>query len=360
MTLPYQHLLVTGGAGFVGSNLAIRFKSRYPQLRVTALDNLRRRGSELNLPRMREHDIAFVHGDVRNTADLTFAEGTVDLIFECSAEPSVLAGYGDAPDYVNSTNLVGTVNCLELARRCGADLIFLSTSRVYPIDALREIVTEETETRFRAVPEQLLPGVSPDGVTEAFPLAGPRSLYGATKLCAELLITEYGAMYGLRSVINRCGVLAGPWQMGRVDQGVFALWVAMHRFGRELSYIGWGGAGKQVRDLLHIDDLADLLDTQLGCMEAVAGQTFNVGGGLACSLSLLEATRMCEEITDRSLSIHSVPDTRPADVKWYVSNNRSITQVSGWSPKRTPRDILVAIDTWLTEAGPAVRHLWTD
>ena len=357
MTIPHREVLITGGAGFVGSNLALWFKTRYPELRVIALDNLRRRGSELNLPRLREHGVEFVHGDVRNSEDVRFDARNIDLILECSAEPSVLAGYGDGPNYVIATNLVGTVNCLELARRAGADMIFLSTSRVYPIAALNAVATEEADTRFTAIPEQKVPGVSERGVSEVFPLDGTRSLYGATKLCSELLIAEYGAMYGLRFVINRCGVLAGPWQMGKVDQGVFALWVAAHRFGRELSYVGWGGTGKQVRDLLHVDDLCELLETQLTRFDNVAGQTFNVGGGVDNSLSLLEATRICQEITGRALSVRSVPETRSADVKWYIGDNQKVAKATGWQPKRTPHDILVSIDNWLAEAGPAVQHL---
>ncbi len=100
------------------------------------------------------------------------------------------------------TNLLGTVNCLELARRTHADMIFLSTSRVYPIAALNAITTTESDTRFDAIAEQTLPGVSAAGIDETFPLVGARSLYGATKLASGLLITEYGTMYGLRCVIN--------------------------------------------------------------------------------------------------------------------------------------------------------------
>jgi CDP-paratose 2-epimerase len=302
--------------------------------------------------------VEFVHGDVRNPEDLQLSAPSFDLILECSAEPSVLAGYSDTPDYVIATNLVGTVNCLELARRIGADMIFLSTSRVYPIAALDAIATAETDTRFVAIAEQMLTGVSVDGITETFPLDGVRSLYGATKLCSELLIAEYGAMYGLRYVINRCSVLTGPWQMGKVDQGVFALWVAAHRFGRELSYIGWGGSGKQVRDLLHVDDLAELLDIQLTRFDDLAGNTFNVGGGPGCSLSLLETTRLCEEITSRTVPIHAVPESRPADMRWYVTDNRRVTDATGWRPRRTPRDILTAIDAWLLDQAPTIRHLW--
>ncbi|MDX2189286.1 MAG: NAD-dependent epimerase/dehydratase family protein, partial [Bacteroidota bacterium] len=125
-------ILITGGAGFVGSYLAIKFKAYYPQVDVICLDNLKRRGSELNLPRLKSAGIQFVHGDIRNKEDF---EGLppIDLILEASAEPSVLAGIQSTPDYLLNTNLNGTINCLNFAVRHQAKFIFLSTSRVYPI-----------------------------------------------------------------------------------------------------------------------------------------------------------------------------------------------------------------------------------
>ena len=360
----YRNVLVTGGAGFVGSNLALSLKRREPDAHITAADNLRRRGSETNVSRLREAGIDFLHCDIRNREDLRLDsqkdERPIDLLIECSAEPSVLAGYGEAPDYVINTNLIGTINCLDLARRSGADLIFLSTSRVYPIAALNRIATEEAESRFLLAPDQTLAGASEHGISEAFPLEGARSLYGATKLCSELLIQEYGAMYGVRFVINRCGVITGPWQMGKVDQGVFALWMAHHYFSRELSYIGWGGHGKQVRDLLHVDDLAELIAAQLERFETLAGSTFNVGGGNACSLSLLETTSLCREITGHTVPIHRVAETRPADLKLYITDTRGVTEATGWAPRHDPRDTLTAIYDWIREAEPVVRHLWSD
>jgi CDP-paratose 2-epimerase len=357
MESQYRHILITGGAGFVGSNLAIGFKRCYPGARITALDNLRRRGSEANLPRLRERGVEFVHGDIRNPEDLRFAADPIDLVIECSAEPSVLAGFGEAPDYVINTNLIGTINCLELARRAGADLVFLSTSRVYPIGRLNEALTTEEPTRFSLQP-QALPGISERGVAESFPLDGARSLYGATKLCSELLIQEYGAMYGLRFIINRCGVIAGPWQMGKVDQGVFALWMGKHYFARELAYIGWGGQGKQVRDLLHVEDLAALLQAQLARFAALQGSTFNVGGGLESSLSLLETTELCREITGRVIPIRQVDDNRPADLKLYITDNARVTAATGWSPTRSPRETLTDIYDWIRAEEPRVRHIW--
>ncbi len=358
MSLNYQQILITGGAGFVGSNLAIWLKTRYPQTRIIAADNLRRRGSETNLPRLRQQNIEFVHCDIRNPEDLSFADSQIDLILECSAEPSVLAGYGDGPGYVINTNLLGTVNCLEVARRHKADLIFLSSSRVYPVRALNNVATFETETRFEISPEQHLSGVSERGIAENFPLEGTRSLYGATKLSGELLIQEYAEMYGLRCIINRCGVLTGPWQMGKVDQGVFALWLAMHYFKRELSYIGWGGQGKQVRDLLHIADLTELIDYQLQNFAELAGETYNVGGGREASLSLLETTQLCQEITGNVVPVKNVPDNRPADLKLYITDNVKVQQATGWLPKHSPRQTLVDIFDWIQENEADVRYLW--
>jgi len=125
-----QRVLVTGGAGFVGSSLALGLAQRHPDWSIVALDNLKRRGSELNLPRLKQAGIEFVHGDIRNPEDLDPSVLKPTLILECSAEPSVMAGYG-SPGYLLQTNLVGTINCLELARSTQADFVFLSTRRVF-------------------------------------------------------------------------------------------------------------------------------------------------------------------------------------------------------------------------------------
>ena len=191
-----RRLLVTGGAGFVGANLCVGFARRHPDWEVVAFDNLHRRGSELNVARLHEAGATFVHGDVRVLSDLT-PLGPVDAIVECSAEPSVMAGVDGSPGYLVETNLIGAYHCLELARRDGAQLVFLSTSRVYPIARLRALALRETQTRFELEAEQPLAGASAAGIGEAFPLEGPRTLYGATKLAAEHLIAEYAAAFGL-------------------------------------------------------------------------------------------------------------------------------------------------------------------
>jgi len=353
--LTFNCILVTGGAGFVGSNVALALKSRRPQARVVAFDNLHRRGSELNLARLRASGVVFAHGDIRSLADLTALPESPDLIIECSAEPSVQAGYGGSPEYLIDTNLVGCYHCLELARRTKADFVFISTSRVYPYRRLNELAFEEGATRFHLCEAQTAAGSSGLGVSEDFPLDGARSLYGMTKLAGELMVAEYGDAYGIRYVIDRCGVLTGPWQMAKSDQGVMALWVAAHYFRRNLSYIGFDGSGRQVRDFLHIDDFCDLLAEQIGDFETYQGRLFNVGGGLEFSLSLLEATQLCEEITGNRISIAPVAQTRPADVRIYLTDHSRLSAVAGWRPQRDARRTLADIFSWISGAEAQVK-----
>jgi CDP-paratose 2-epimerase len=339
-----MRLLVTGGAGFVGGNVAVA---------LAALDNLRRRGSELNLPRLREAGVGFVHGDVRNLADLLDLPAH-DAIVECSAEPSVMAAVDGSPDYVVQSNLIGAYHCLEFARRHRAQIVFLSTSRVYPVGALGELTLVEEPQRFVLAAEQTQPGVSSAGISEEFPLAGARTLYGATKLAAELLVEEYRAGYGVSAVINRCGVIAGPWQMGKVDQGVFTYWMLAHHFGRSLRYIGYGGTGKQVRDLLHVDDLIELLAEQLITPEHWDGHVVNVGGGRRCSLSLRETTALCQQITGNTVEIASDSANRAGDVPLYISDCTRLSGLTSWRPRLGADDVLADTHRWIVDNEPEI------
>lgn len=339
-------ILVTGGAGFVGSALALALKRAQPARRVTAFDNLKRRGSELALRRLREGGVAFVHGDVRCPEDLE-QMGAVELVVECSAEPSVMAGYDGAARQLIQTNLDGTVNCLELARRHEAGLIFLSTSRVHPIAALRALPLEPSGDRLVIAPGASGPGWSEHGISLDFPLTGSRTLYGASKLCSELLIQEYAEMYGLRAVIDRCGVIAGPWQMGRVDQGFFTLWAARHFYGGRLEYRGFGGRGEQVRDVLHVQDLTRLVELQIASLTTHAGSVYAVGGGADGSVSLRELTRLCQQRSGRCLEIGTEPETHPSDVPYHVTDNREVTRATGWAPERGVEATLDEVFAWL-------------
>jgi len=341
----YTHVVITGGAGFVGSNLALKMKAAAPHLRITCLDNLKRRGSELAIKRLKDADIEFMHGDIRAKEDLVFDK--IDLLIECSAEPSVLAGINSAPDYLINTNLIGTLNCLEVARQHNADTLFLSTSRIYPISYINDLKFEETDTRFTILDDQKLPGASSEGIAENFPLDAPRSLYGSTKLASELFINEYVDSYGMRAITNRCGVITGPWQMGKVDQGIFVLWVAKHYFKQSLSYIGYGGDGKQVRDFIHIDDLFDAIWLQLNNFDEYNGQTWNIGGGKANSVSLQELTALCEEITGNTIDIAHVAENRPADLRFFITDSSRFLKKSGLSWNKDARQTVQDIHDWI-------------
>ncbi len=354
----HMRILITGGAGFVGSQLAVRFREQ-AGAEVVAFDNLRRRGAELNLPLFRSLGIGFVHGDIRQLADLDDLSGAFDLVIDASAEPSVLAGFDGSPQYVLQTNLVGTLNCLEFARRRSGGFVFLSTSRVYSIAPLRSIGLIEAPTRFELDEIQSVSGVGPTGIDEAFPTHLPRSLYGATKLASELIVQEYAAMYGLPAVINRCGVIAGAGQFGKVDQGIFTLWVAHHHFGRPLTYTGFGGSGKQVRDLLHPADLYALLTRQIDALGQLSGGVFNVGGGRGCSTSLVELTALCREATGREVPVGSQADSASVDVPLYLSNTDAVHAATGWRPSRTAGDIVGEIADWLRTEETSLKPLFT-
>jgi CDP-paratose 2-epimerase len=350
-------VLVTGGAGFVGSNLALLFAERRGA-DVVAVDNLRRRGSELAVARLRAGGVAFIHGDIRNQEDLDDLPAAA-LVVECSAEPSVHAGYDGGARYLINTNLIGTVNCLDYARRYGSAVIFLSTSRVYSIAELRGLPLQRAGDRLFLAPEERGTGWSGRGIAENFPTTGPRSLYGASKLASEMLIEEYNAAYGLRTIVNRCGVLTGPWQMGKVDQGFFVLWAARHLYGGRLAYSGFGGSGHQVRDVLHVVDLFDLICRQIDAFDRHSGRTYNVGGGLAVSVSLAELTALCAARTGDRLELGSDPTTHPADIPYYVSDNSIISTATGWAPTRSVEAILDEIFDWLArhrgEVEPVLR-----
>jgi CDP-paratose 2-epimerase len=346
--------LITGGAGFVGANIALRLAAQGQE--VVALDNLKRRGSELNLPRLQAAGVHFVHGDVRALADLE-GIGAVDAVVECSAEPSALAGLDGSTAYLLDSNLRGAYQCFDFARRRDAQVVFLSTSRVYPYERLGAANLVEGDTRLVLAEQQELPGLTPLGVSEEFSLEGPRTLYGATKLAAELVLTEYGAAFDVPWTVNRCGVIAGPWQMGKADQGVFVHWARAHWFGTPLAYIGYGGSGKQVRDLLHVDDLADLVLRQLATPADWQGVVANVGGGAQISLSLLETTDLCRELTGRTVPIEAEPRARPGDVPVYVSDCSRLYARTDWRPRRDAEAIMVEIVAWIKDNEDDVRRL---
>jgi len=347
-------VLVTGGAGFAGSSLAIELRRRNPGMRVIAVDNLKRRGSEIRIAYLLDAGVDFLHGDIRCREDLA-ALPEFELLLDCSAEPSVHTQ--GTPDYVLNTNLVGTMNCLELVRQRRASILFLSTSRVYSMDKLNDIPFEETSQRFNWDGGYRCEGLGDNGISESFSISGPKSFYGTSKLASELLIGEYRHKYGVPALINRCGVLAGPWQMGKVEQGFVALWVARHYYRGRLEYIGYGGHGKQVRDVLHIDDLFDLVDGQISRPDLFDGRVYNVGGGPANSVSLRELTTACQEVTGNNIEITPRPETSDVDIRIYISDNEKVKRDLGWQPRRSVSDIVGDVHEWLITNEKSLRRI---
>ena len=339
-------ILITGGCGFVGSNLAVLFKQFYTDVEVYCLDNLSRRGSEINLKKVLASGGQFVHGDVRLKTDFDRIPA-VDIVIDAAAEPSVLAGKipGELENLID-TNLNGTINTLYFAKKHQAAIIFLSTSRVYPYDTLANANLVESSKRFNLSNNQSVQGLTEQGIAENYPLEGLRSLYGATKLASEYFIQEFAHNFGLPAVINRCGVLSGPCQMGKIDQGVIVLWMAKHFWKGRLGYIGYGGLGQQARDVLHVRDLFSLVQWQIANLGLQKGQIFNVGGGIENTVSLAELTDLCASITGNQIEIGSSIENRPGDLPIYVTDNRKITAFSGWKPQISVPTLLQEVHDW--------------
>jgi CDP-paratose 2-epimerase len=245
------------------------------------------------------------------------------------------------------TNVTGSTHLFAFALRRTLPVIFMSTSRVYPYDLVNDCRYRELPTRFEL--ERGNDDISHHGVKTSLRIQGPKTLYGATKLACELLLQELATQFDLPVLINRCGVISGPGQLGKIDQGIFAFWLFCHHWQKPLSYIGFGGQGKQVRDVLHCEDLADLIMIQSRRIEEFRGQVFNAGGGRHSSLSLAEATVLCREITGHKSPITQEPRNRPGDIKWYLSHNADAEREFGWQPRRNPEIVLRDTYEWLLE-----------
>jgi CDP-paratose 2-epimerase len=326
-------LLITGICGFVGSSIALQLQEESADVQIFGLDNLSRRGSELNWGPLRERGIKLFHGDARLSTDID-ALPPVDWVIDAAANPSVLAGLQGASSsrQVIDHNLYGTVNILEYCRRAKSGLILLSTSRVYSIEQLNRLPLAEGETRFEFLPSKVdLSGLSAQGIGEQFSCAPPISLYGSTKLCSEALALEFSHTFGFPVWINRCGVLAGAGQFGTAEQGIFSFWIHAWKAGRPLRYIGFEGRGLQVRDALHPRDLASLIKKQLRRSDqSQLERTVNIAGGLSNSMSLLELSAWCSDRFHPG-SVQQDTAPRPFDVPWLVLDTNLAHQSWGWS-----------------------------
>jgi CDP-paratose 2-epimerase len=336
--------LITGGAGFIGANLAKHLKSKGNE--ITVMDNLVRRGSELNLPLLRKEGIKFVHGDIRNIEDFVNLSGGYNFIFETAAQPSACTGY-DNPIFDIKNNFEGLLNVLQYAKLNDSKVIFWSTNKVYCGDKINKYPVKEGKTRF----------ISDLRIDENFSIdGGDHSIYGLSKICADLTCQEWMRGLGSKVVINRFSCLAGPGQFGKSEQGWIAWFIIAAFF--KLPITLYGFKGKQVRDVLFLPDILNLVDIQIEKFDKINGEVFNIGGGDKVNTSLLECIKIIEDVTGNDIDFSLDPNKRKADQCVYISDTAKAKKVLGWQPKVGLREGIYQTYLWVLENIAELKELY--
>ena len=336
--MPPRKVLITGGAGFIGSNLAERLMSR-SDTSVRIFDDLSRRGVKHNLEWLRSlqgsERMEFVKGDVCDANSVFNAAKDVDEIYHLAAQVAVTTSI-DEPRHDFRTNVVGTFNVLEAARRSGRRpfMLFTSTNKVY--GALDDVPVEVEGTRYVAKNRCF------NGVRESQALDF-HSPYGCSKGAADQYVRDYARIYDLPTVVFRMSCVAGPRQFGTEDQG----WVAHFLYSvLEEKPINIYGDGFQVRDVLHVYDLLDAIEVAYEAMPRTAGEIYNLGGGAERSISVTEMLQAIARETGMAPAAH-YSSVRPGDQPLYISNTAKLTAHTGWAAKRSCKDTLESIhDFW--------------
>lgn len=333
-------ILIPGGCGFMGTNLAIYFAARGHD--VFCIDPLRRASATYQVraicPDIQHPRARIAQYEIEHERAMQFGvDFKPDAILNCAAQSNAISGQRE-PMVDFESNVRSAVACCEIARKTGAVLIHWSTNKVYPAETINALNSTPEESRYRI-----------DWTCGDLHLAGEsghRTIYGATKLAAESLIEEWSRVFKIPTIINRFSCLAGNYQFGAAEQGWLAYWLMAHLFEQPLRYCGW--SGKQVRDVLAADDCCRLVEKQieaLRCPQGWAFNRYNVGGGIGNTLSLREATAICEELTSHCLTIEAGPP-RYADQRVYVSDISHVCRQFDWKPLLSPRQILSEMYEW--------------
>ena len=335
--------LVTGGAGFVGTNTAHRLLSAGE--RVVVLDDLSRPGVEGNLRWLQETHptgLEVVEGDVRDARDVRHAARDADRVFHFAAQVAVTTSITE-PVHDYSVNLGGTVTLLEELRRRSQPppLLFTSTNKVY--GKLAGLSVAQRGERY----EPPDPEVRENGVGEEWPLQFV-SPYGCSKGGADQYVLDYAETYGMPNVVLRMSCIYGPHQCGNEDQGWVAHFLMRARDGEPITIYG---DGRQVRDVLYVDDLVDAMLVATADVDRLAGQAFNIGGGPQSTVSLLELLDLIGELG--SVPEVQFGDWRVGDQRYYVSDTRRFRVATGWSPKVAPQEGVKLLHDWLSSPGLA-------
>lgn len=338
---PRGTVLITGGAGFIGANLAHRLIERGCSVRV--FDSFARAGVEDNVRWLREthgERIVILQGDVRDAQAVQAAVDGVDHVFHLAAQVAVTSSLVD-PRHDFDVNALGTLNVLEAMRACERppSIVFSSTNKVY--GALDDIGVAIAGERY----EPNDPHVRQHGIGEARALEF-HSPYGCSKGAAEQYVLDYSRSFGIASVVLRMSCIYGPHQHGNEDQG----WVAHFlRCALADNPITIYGDGCQVRDVLFVEDLLDAFEAAYGDIKRLSGRAFNIGGGPSHTVSLRELMDLIERTLATAIELESA-DWRTGDQRYYVSDTRRFHEATGWSPQMDVRDGVAALAAWLESA----------
>jgi CDP-paratose 2-epimerase len=336
--------LITGGAGFVATNVADRLLRSGRRVRL--FDNLSRAGVEQNLRWIQQRypdRVEFVRGDVRDEAVIQRALRGVDQVFHFAAQVAVTTSLTE-PIADFEVNARGTLNLLEGIRSLERPptLLFTSTNKVY--GDLEDLSLRAGSSRY----EPTDTSIAARGVSEQRPLDF-HSPYGCSKGAAEQYVLDYARTFGIPSTVFRMSCIYGPHQFGTEDQGWVAHFLIQALNGRPLTLYG---DGLQVRDVLFVEDLVDAMLLAHERIEQTAGRAFNIGGGPANTVSLLELMQLIAEITGERPAFEIEP-WRPADQRYYVSSTARFERTTGWRPRIGVRAGVERLLSWLTAAGVA-------
>ena len=329
-------ILITGGCGFVGSNLCLSLKQK--NYKITSLDNLSRKGSLYNLSLLKKKKIRNLKIDIQNFKKISKLP-KYDLIIDCCAEAAVEISKNQI-DRVINTNLIGTINILKKVKKNKSKIIFLSSSRINPIDEINKVLNK------KVLNKKILLNRS---FNENSSIFGPKTIYGVTKLASEMFIEEFSYAFKIKYIINRCAVISGPLQFGKQDQGFVSLWIWSHLMKKKLSYIGYNGLGNQVRDILHIHDLCELVDLQIKKINSINNTLFTVGGSKKNSISLKELTKVCEKISGNRLNISKIKKTSIYDIPYFITDNSLVKKTYNWAPKKNIYDVVKDTYIWISK-----------
>ncbi len=327
-------ILITGGCGFVGTNLALFLHSK--GFKINCLDNLSRKGSIYNLKLLKERKIKNFKIDISNYKKFQKLP-KYDFIIDCCAEAAVEVSKKDI-DRVINTNFLGTLNILKKVKKDKSRIIFLSSSRVYPVKDINSLINKKIIKSKIQINKTF---------NEKDNVLGPKTLYGFSKLSSEMLIEEFSYAFDLKFIINRCGVISGPLQFGKQDQGFISLWIWKHLNKKKMNYIGYGGLGNQVRDVLHINDLCDLIFLQIKKFNKINNKMFTVGGSKKSYISLKQLTQICEKITNNKIKFSKIPKTSIYDIPYFITSNNHVTKIYKWKPKRNILKVVTDTFLWL-------------